>query len=59
MNQKTYHYHCADDGGVSTVWDVPIRLEVGATFKCEFGEYKVTEIRGDQIGCDRISKETM
>ena len=54
-----YTYHCSDDGGVNTLWDLPIKMEVGTTFKAEWGEYKVTEIRGNQIGCDRISKETM
>jgi hypothetical protein len=55
---SSYSYQCMDDNGVSTMENVPIRLKVGQTFKCAWGEYIVEDIKENDIWCDRISKET-
>ena len=55
----TYTYHCADNSGVSTLWNISKKVNVGEKFKCEYGTYIVEELmRGTEFMCERISKET-
>lgn len=58
MSKQLYTYHCADDSGVSTIWDLEHKAKVGDTFKCEWGEYKVEELRENEFMCERISKNS-
>jgi hypothetical protein len=59
VDNTFFTYHCADDNGVSTIWDFPHKANIGDTFKCEWGEYKVEElIRESEFHCERISKNS-
>jgi hypothetical protein len=52
MNEKDYYL--SDNGGVSTVWEVPFLMAIGSLFNHEYGIYKVTSYEGDNVMCDRI-----
>jgi len=54
--ENSFAYNLCDDGGVSTVWDIPFVMAIGSTFKHEFGVYKVESYVKDFVNCERISK---
>lgn len=60
MTAETYNYNLLDDGGCSTLWDIPFQLEVGAKFKHEYGTYEVTDHTTNEganwVNCERIAK---
>lgn len=54
VGDDTWNYHLSDDGGVSTEWDIPLKLEIGTEFTHSFGRYKVSSIEDTEIYCDRM-----
>lgn len=56
LDAETYIYHLSDDGGVSTEWEVPFKLDLKTEFTHEYGRYVVSSFEDGQFVCDRISK---
>lgn len=55
VGEDTWNYFLCDDGGCSTEWDLPIKLEIGTIFTHSFGKFKVSSYDGDKnISCDKI-----
>jgi len=54
VGDDTWNYHLSDDGGVSTEWDIPMKLEIGTEFTHTFGRYMVSSIEDTEIYCDRM-----
>ena len=50
-----YTYHLLDDGGMSTVDDIPFRMDIGTKFLHEYGYYQVRYYRNDNAAvCERL-----
>lgn len=59
-----FDYQLVDDGGISQIEDVPMLIDVGGVFVCEYGTYKVMEHHINERGntlpiCERISTKTL
>lgn len=55
---KTYMYDLADDNGINSL-ELPIKLEEGSIFTCEWGKYEVMNqeqfpTEYTRIYCERI-----
>lgn len=48
------NYNLIDDGGVSTLFDMLIKLNIGDKFQHEYGIYEVKSYKNDFIDCNRI-----
>lgn len=59
VGDQSWDYFLCDDGGCSTEWNIPFKLNKGTSFTHSFGHFKVTSYKDERIiMCDKIGNLT-